>query len=89
MEENTRKRGCSSFADGGFANTREVFMLLGDKGEKKQHVDPEVLVLSLTRLRDHLVKRGEKEISLPVYDQNRRRLHPWDLYAQIHIHRPN
>ena len=60
-------------------------MLLVTKATKKRHVDPENLVLSLTRLRDFLVEREAKELSLPVYDPNRGRLHPLKLYALIHV----
>ena len=60
-------------------------MLLGNEGEEKQHVDPENLVLSLTRLRDFLVEMDVKELSLPVYDPNRGRLHPRELYALVHV----
>ena len=52
---------------------------------KRQHVDPEDLVLSLTRLRDFLQEREVRELSLPVYDPNRGRLHPRELYALIHV----
>ena len=52
---------------------------------KKRHVDPENLVLSLTRLRDFLVEMELKELSLPVYDPNRGRLNPRELYALIHV----
>ena len=52
---------------------------------EKRHVDPEDLVLSLTRLRDFLVEREVKELSLPVYDPNRGRLQPRELYALIHV----
>ena len=55
------------------------------RATEKQHVDPEDLVLSLTRLRDLLVEREVKELSLPVYDPNRRRLIPRELYALIHV----
>ena len=55
------------------------------RATQKQHVDPEDLVLSLTRLKDSLVEREVKEISLPVYDPNRGRLHPRELYALIHV----
>ena len=48
-------------------------------------MDPENLVLSLTRLRDFLVERDVKELSLPVYDPNRGRMHPRELYALIHV----
>ena len=52
---------------------------------EKRHVEPENLVLSLTRLRDILVERDVKELSLPVYVPNRGRLHPRELYALIHV----
>ena len=55
------------------------------RATEKWHVDPENLVMSLTRLRDFLVEREVKELSLPVYDPNRGRLHPRELYALIHI----
>ena len=55
------------------------------RATEKRHVDPENLVLSLTRLRDVLVEREVKELSLPVYDPNRGRLHPRELYALIHV----
>ena len=48
-------------------------------------MDPENLVLSLTRLRDLLLERDVKELSLPVYDPKRGRLHPRELYALIHV----
>ena len=31
------------------------------------------------------MKKGVKELSLPVYDPNRRRLHRRELYALIHV----
>ena len=52
---------------------------------EKRHVDAKNLVLSLTRLRDFLGEKEEKELSLPVYDPNRGRLHPRELYALIHV----
>ena len=55
------------------------------RATEKRHVDPENLVLSLARLRDFLVEREVKELSLPVYDPNRGRLHPRELYALIHV----
>ena len=55
------------------------------RATEKQHVDPESLVLSLTRLRDFLVEMDVKEFSLPVYDPNRGRLHPRELYALVHV----
>ena len=58
---------------------------LVSRATEKQHVDPEDLVLSMTRLRDFLVERDVKELSLPVYDPKIRRLHPPELYALIHL----
>ena len=58
---------------------------LETRATEKQHVDPENLILSLTRLRDFLVEMDVKELSLPVYDPNRGRLHPRELYALVHV----
>ena len=44
------------------------------KTTDKQNVNPESLVLVLTRL-----------VSLPVYDSNRGKLHPRELYALVHV----
>ena len=52
---------------------------------EKRHVNPENFVLPLTRLSDFLVEKEIKELSLPVYDPNRGRLHPRELYALIHV----
>ena len=49
------------------------------------HMDPEDLVFSLTRPRDFFVESGVKELSLTVYDPNRERLLPRQLYAMIHV----
>ena len=48
-------------------------------------VDAEQVVLVLTRLRDFLVETGIKEVSIPVYDPNRGRLNPRELYAILHV----
>ena len=55
------------------------------RATEKRHVDPENLVLSLTRPSDFLVEREVKELSFPVYDPNRGRLHPRELYALIQV----
>ena len=42
--------------------------------------------LALTELRDFLVERGIKKISIPVYDPNSGRLNPRELlYAILHV----
>ena len=61
-----------------------LLCFLVTRATEKQHVDPENLVLSLTRLRDFLVEMDVKELSLPV-DPNRGRLHPRELYALVHV----
>ena len=48
-------------------------------------MDPENLVLSLMRLRDFLVEREVKELSLSVYDPDRGQMHPRELYALIRV----
>ena len=55
------------------------------RATEKQHANPEDLVLSLTRLRDLLVERDVKELSFPVYEPFRGRLHPREMYALTHI----
>ena len=55
------------------------------KATDRQHVNPESLVLALTLLRDFLVERGVTSLSLPVYDPNRGKLHPRELYALVHV----
>ena len=59
-------------------------MLLGDEGVGEAARGRGNLVLSLTRLRVFLVEREVKELSLPVYDLNRR-LQPRELYALIYV----
>ena len=51
----------------------------------KTALEPESLVLALTRLKDFLVERGVTSLSLPVYDPNREKLHPRELYALVHV----
>ena len=53
------------------------------KATDRQHVYPKSLLLALTQLRDFLVERGVTSLSLPVYDPNRGKLHPRELYALV------
>ena len=50
--------------------------LLVTRVNERNMIDREHVILALTRLRDFLVKRGIREVSMPVYDPNRRRLNP-------------
>ena len=67
--------------------TGKNLRFLVNKATDRQHVNPESLVMALTRLRDFLVKRGvtSLSLSLPVYDPNRGKVPPRDLYALIHV----
>ena len=47
--------------------------------------DPEHVMLALTRLRDFEIKRGIMEVPMPVYDPNRGKLSPRELYAILHV----
>ena len=48
-------------------------------------IDPEHVILALTRLRDFMIERGITEVSMPVYDPNRGKLSPRELYAILHV----
>ena len=63
---------------------RKHSCFLVTKANDRQHVNPNSLVLALTRLRDFLVERGVASLSLTFYDPNRGKLHPRELYALTH-----
>ena len=42
-------------------------------------------MLAITRLRDFMTKREIVEVSMPVYDPNRVKLSPRELYAILHV----
>ena len=48
-------------------------------------IDPEHVMLALTRLRDFMIERRITEVSRPVYDPNRGKLSPKELYAILHV----
>ena len=48
---------------------------------ERNTIDPEHVMLALTRLRDFMVERGIREVSMSVYDQSRGRLSHRELYA--------
>ena len=52
---------------------------------ERNTIDPEHVMLALTRLRDFMVERGIMEVSMPVYDPNRGKLSPRELYAILHV----
>ena len=49
-------------------------------------IDAEHVMLALTR--DFLVERGIREVSSPVFDTNRGKLNPKQLYAILHVVSP-
>ena len=48
-------------------------------------IDPRHVMLALTRLKNFLVIRKVEEVSMPVYDPNRGKLSPRELYAISHV----
>ena len=60
-------------------------MLLGDDGNGKAACGPGKLGLVLGNTESFPCGKGDKELSLPVYDPSRGRLHPRELYALIHV----
>ena len=59
--------------------------ILVTKDIERNVVDPEHVMQALTRLRDFLVERGIKKVSMPVYDPNWGRLNHRELYAILHV----
>ena len=52
--------------------------LLVTRVNERNTIDPEHVMLALTRLRDFVVEIGIREVSMPVYDPNRGKLNPMD-----------
>ena len=52
---------------------------------ERNTIDPEHVMLAPTRLRDFMVEKGIREVSMPVYDPNRGRLNPGELYAILQV----
>ena len=42
-------------------------------------------MLAQTRLSDFMAERGIREVSMPVYDPNKDKLSPRELYAILHV----
>ena len=55
-------------------------MLIGNEGDGEAARGPREPSLVLV-----LVEMDVKELTLPVYDPNRGRLHPRELYALVHV----
>ena len=52
---------------------------------ERNTIDPEHMVLALTRLRDFMIEREIVVVSIPVYDPNRGKLSPRELCAILHV----
>ena len=52
---------------------------------ERNTIDPEHVMLALTRLQDFMIERRITEVSMPVYDPNRTKLSPRELYAILHV----
>ena len=52
---------------------------------ERNTIDPEHVMLALTRQRDFMVEKGIMEVSMPVYDPNRGKLNPRELYSILHV----
>ena len=52
---------------------------------ERNTINSEQVMLALTRLRDFMIERGIREVSISVYDPNRGRLNPRELYAILHV----
>ena len=52
---------------------------------ERNTIDPEHVMLALMRLRDFLVGREIREVSMPVCDPNRGKLNPRELFAILHV----
>ena len=52
---------------------------------ERNTIDPEHVMLAVTRLRDFMIEREIVEVSMPVYDPNRGKLSPRELYAILHV----
>ena len=52
---------------------------------ERNTIDPEHVMLALTRLWGFLIERRITEVSMPVYDPNRGKLSPRELFAILHV----
>ena len=67
-----------------FLNGKYLCFLVTRVSERNT-IDPEHVMLALTRLRVFMVERGIMEVSMTVYDPNRGKLSPRELYAILHV----
>ena len=60
-------------------------MLLGNEGDREAARGPRKPSLVFDEAEGLPCEKDVKELSLPVYDPNRGRVHPRELYALVHV----
>ena len=63
----------------------KILCFLVTRVKERNTIDPEQVMLALTSLRDFMVERGIMEVSMLVYDPNRGKLSPRELYTILHV----
>ena len=90
MDDNEKKDADSntgSFAEEDWKNPEqnEVPKWTDPEVNEGNRIDPEHVMLALTRLRDFMIEIGILEVSMPVYDTNKGKLNPGELYTNLHV----
>ena len=85
MEAKIRSRGRSSLTSGGVTDTGKIPMFFGDEGDGEAARGPREPIRVLDEVARLPRGNGREELSLPVYDPNRGRLHPRELYALVQV----
>ena len=61
------------------------YIFLVTRVSERNMIDPKYVILALTSLRDFMLERGIMEVSMPVYDPNRGKWNPRELYNILHV----
>ena len=82
-ETRVGRNGCASSIS--LTSSGKYLCFLVTRVNESNTIDLEHVMLALTRLLDFMVERGVMEVSMPVYDPNRGKLSPRELYAILHV----
>ena len=63
----------------------EYLCFLVTRVSERNTIDPEHVMLALTKLRDFMIERRITKVSMPVYDPNRGKLSPREPNAILHV----
>ena len=66
-------------------NPGKYLCFLVTRVNDRNTIDPEHVMLALTRRRDFMIERRIMEVSMPVYGPNKGKLSPRELYAILHM----